>query len=445
MKKLLLIFFVITLLGPVRAHAEKHPFGLHGLGFQMKYIEELGVSQVRVAGLAWGLLEPEKNKYDFARIDKRLGMLQDTDVELIVATIRSISLWGGNKTSQRGFKRSDPTTANSGFPSDIEAWKKFIRVVVERYDGDGKDDMPGLRVPVKYWQIEGEWMWQWKDTKENYVKFLKITYETIKEADPGATVIAGALTGVHMFALEEGLSKRDYFEMGDRTDNPRKVMRRQLLHNKRYKRHKDKAEYLLSKGHEYFDIVDVHIYSRDAYTIPPVVRWVKSVMKKRGYTKPIWSLENSGPFYGYSEEKHAEEVIKRYMLSLSSGIDKVFWSSLWPTRGWSKNYLRLSLVARDGREKPAFFAYKKLKSAIDGYDELKRLDLGGDVYAFRIKKGGKNIYVLWSEDGQDVELPVKAARIKITDTLSLKEKLHTVADGVMKIKLRAIPVIVEEL
>ncbi|MFQ5427442.1 MAG: beta-galactosidase [Thermodesulfobacteriota bacterium] len=411
----------------------------------MKYIKELGVSQVRASGLAWGLIEPVKNKYDFTSLDKRLKMLQNTDTELIVATLRAISPWGGNETSQKGYKRSDPITAKSGFPSDIEAWKKFIRVIVERYDGDGKDDMPGLTTPVKYWQVEGEWMWQWKDTKENYVKFLKITYETIKEADPGASVIAGALTAVHMFALEEGLSDKDYFERGDRTDNPKRVKRQQLLHNKRYRLHKDKAEFFLSEAHEYFDIIDVHIYSRDAYAIPPVVQWVKSSMKKRGYTKPIWSLENSGPFYGYSEDKHAEEVVKRYMLSLSSGIDKMFWSSLWSTIGWGENYLRLSLVDRNGRKKPAFFTYKKLRSAIDGYDEFKRFELGGDVYAFRIKKDEKNIYVLWSEDGQEVELPVKAARIKSMDSVSLKEKLYTVGDGVVKIKLSGIPVIVEEL
>ena len=28
--------------------------------------------------------------------------------------------------------------------------------MVERYDGDGVDDMPGLEIPVKHWEIDNE-------------------------------------------------------------------------------------------------------------------------------------------------------------------------------------------------------------------------------------------------------------------------------------------------
>lgn len=36
-------------------------------------------------------------------------------------------------------------------PSDWAAYQKFVEAVVERYDGDGINDMPGLVIPVKYW------------------------------------------------------------------------------------------------------------------------------------------------------------------------------------------------------------------------------------------------------------------------------------------------------
>ncbi|MBI5367041.1 MAG: hypothetical protein HZA54_08385 [Planctomycetes bacterium] len=32
----------------------------------------------------------------------------------------------------------------------------FVRAAVERYGGDGVDDMPGLRVPIRPWQVENE-------------------------------------------------------------------------------------------------------------------------------------------------------------------------------------------------------------------------------------------------------------------------------------------------
>ncbi|MCI4626498.1 MAG: hypothetical protein L3V56_11125 [Candidatus Magnetoovum sp. WYHC-5] len=46
------------------------------------------------------------------------------------------------------------------FSSDIQdvadMYVKFVQKTVERYDGDGVDDMPGLKNPVKYWQVENE-------------------------------------------------------------------------------------------------------------------------------------------------------------------------------------------------------------------------------------------------------------------------------------------------
>ncbi|MGQ9576341.1 MAG: hypothetical protein ACUVUC_13585 [Thermoguttaceae bacterium] len=37
-----------------------------------------------------------------------------------------------------------------------EAYIRFVKAVVERYDGDGVDDMTGLNVPIRYWQFENE-------------------------------------------------------------------------------------------------------------------------------------------------------------------------------------------------------------------------------------------------------------------------------------------------
>ena len=35
-------------------------------------------------------------------------------------------------------------------------YQDFVKQLVERYDGDGIDDMPGLKNPIKYWQIDNE-------------------------------------------------------------------------------------------------------------------------------------------------------------------------------------------------------------------------------------------------------------------------------------------------
>ena len=37
-----------------------------------------------------------------------------------------------------------------------EAYLRFVRSTVERYDGDGVDDMPGLLFPVRFWEIDNQ-------------------------------------------------------------------------------------------------------------------------------------------------------------------------------------------------------------------------------------------------------------------------------------------------
>ncbi len=425
--------------------AANHPFGLHGVYGDSEAASSLGVKQVRVAALTWGLIEPEKGRYDFAAMDRGLKKLQSKGINTIVATIRDINAWGGNKRAQKGYKRGVPLSSKSGLPSDIKAWKKFIHTVVERYDGDGVDDMPGLRSPIKYWQIEGEWMWQWKDTTENYLRFLRISHDEIKRADSSAKVVAGAVTGGIAFAVGEGFDKRGFIEKGGTSGGPKKILRQQLLKSKKYQKALRKVRRLLREGKDSFDILDVHIYSRDAYIISPVTKWLTSTMKGFGYSRPIWSLENAGPFYGYSEDLQAEEVVKRYMLAISSGMDKLFWSSLHVTEGWSDNFKRLSLIDESGRKKPAFFTYKFLASRIDGFDNIERLSMGEGVYAFKVRKKGARVYVLWADKGRVVSLHPGMSRMRVTETRSLKARRVLPRRGLLRMKLGTTPLIIEEL
>ena len=41
-------------------------------------------------------------------------------------------------------------------PEDMVAYEAYVRARVERYDGDGVDDMPGLLAPVRAWEVDNE-------------------------------------------------------------------------------------------------------------------------------------------------------------------------------------------------------------------------------------------------------------------------------------------------
>ena len=93
-------------------------------------------------------------------------------------------------------------------PAFESNWIDFIKAVVERYDGDGMDDMPGLRKPIQFYIQPGEIKFGmtgtgdaesgpfWFDSINNLLHLHRITYQAIHEADPtgnSKVVSSGAL------------------------------------------------------------------------------------------------------------------------------------------------------------------------------------------------------------------------------------------------------------
>lgn len=81
-------------------------------------------------------------------------------------------------------------------PAFEQHWINFIKAFVERYDGDGVQDMPGLQQPVRHYIMTGEIKFGqegtgdaregpfWFDTIDNLLRLHRITYRAIHDADP---------------------------------------------------------------------------------------------------------------------------------------------------------------------------------------------------------------------------------------------------------------------
>ena len=97
----------------------------------------------------------------------------------------------------------------AGQVSDWEAFEKFLTATVERYDGDGKNDMPGLTTRVEAWEIGNEIEGScggFSGDPEGYIELLSASYRIIKEADPTAIVLNGGALEVLGF---DGQNKGD--------------------------------------------------------------------------------------------------------------------------------------------------------------------------------------------------------------------------------------------
>jgi hypothetical protein len=171
-------------------------------------------------------------------------------------------------------------------PCDLEAYSNFVSKLVERYDGDGTDDMPSLNLPIKYWEIANEPEMQepdltfFKGSAEEYLEILKVSYRAVKEACPDCQVVQGGAAGSD--------DTREFwgrvFDLG---------------------------------GAEYFDIANVHFINYgDEYTLN--VKDFKALMSEKGVRKPIWITEAE-----FAPDGDIERSVKG---AVGAGASKVFFT-----------------------------------------------------------------------------------------------------------------------
>ena len=97
------------------------------------------------------------------------------------------------------FSQYDPNLLLRMYPPcEPQSYTSWLSMAVERYDGDGLDDMPDLKYPVRHWEIGNEPDMQspshtlFQGNSEAYLNLLKLSYSTIKAADPNAVVLIAA-------------------------------------------------------------------------------------------------------------------------------------------------------------------------------------------------------------------------------------------------------------
>lgn len=428
-------------------------FGVDGVTLKFaKKISEIGDRWSGVNGLAWKLIEPQppkdgKHFYQWSKTDRFISDFQTTGRRLQV-NIRVFNDWAVEYSAKKKV-RDEGTGQQVGAivrikPDCLSDWALFITAFVERYDFDGKDDMPGLKYPITHIQIESEPENVWVDA-EGYTEALCTAYRAAKKASPNVQIMAA---GFNMF---------DFFNLSQ--EGQQRLLRNPLVQHK--------MEFLkgfFSKAGACFDILSLHL-NRDYESIPPSVKWFQQQMEANGYKKPIWSEDtSSGPFLtatsaraedreklklleqGNAEaskwfrEEQAKLLVKKAVTSFASGVYKVFIST---DVDWSTYYMpewrHMGLLDSMGNYKPAFYSFKTMVSKIDGFTKVEELVLPTGVYAYRFIKPSGEVYVLWSEQEKVVNLPLKSKSISVTDISG-----HTFKASPLELRISASPVFVEE-
>ena len=270
----------------------------------------------------WDHIEQEKGKFNFKATDDWVKNAQDNNIALL-ATIWPYAGWDQagchinecEVSAQDQFSQPLQLLPKSRCaPCNANDYKKFLSSLVERYDGDGIDDMPNLKIPIKYWEILNEpemnelGLTFYKGTGQEYVEILKNSNESIKATCADCKIVQGGAAGIRpeMLSYWEKI-----FDLG---------------------------------GANYFDIANIHyINSGDLSTLN--VKDFKKLMQKKNIVKPIWVTEVE-----YSSESQVEESVDG---ALNEGASKIFFTRFkvgqsGPTRPgeYSKIYKKMPLKCK---------------------------------------------------------------------------------------------------
>jgi Beta-galactosidase len=100
---------------------------------------------------SWRFVEPAPGVYDWSAWDSLVRAAQTRDITLLASIGNGVPQWANASPDWR----AKPTDLYAD-PMQNTAWYQYFQHVVERYDGDGVNDMPGLTRPIKFWELWNE-------------------------------------------------------------------------------------------------------------------------------------------------------------------------------------------------------------------------------------------------------------------------------------------------
>jgi len=164
-------------------------------------IAEAGIAWARPhpGPFSWGYSEVSEGEYDWSKTDAWVQSAQKHGVHTL-ATIFPYADWDQCKAGCQ-VSSTDQIPYNRCAPCDINAYASWLSDLVERYDGDGVNDMPGLTLPITHYEILNEPEMNSPEltffigTAKEYAVILNVSYTAVKTACADCYVLHGGAAG----------------------------------------------------------------------------------------------------------------------------------------------------------------------------------------------------------------------------------------------------------
>ncbi len=431
---------------------------------------EAGMEDYGQDWVSWNRIEPSPpfegvHNYDWSALDQDIQ-----EIEAVGGTMYPILMsdapWAIETTQAWSSPPKDDAICAQDNPdmgmSCWDAWRDLVSAVVERYDDDGVDDMPGLQRAHLYWQIGTEYenagQWNTADgtqRAEKYVALLEAAHDEAKQANLGARIICFS------------------FNFGDVFDHNPSVADSDAMTYPQTVPQRDFTVQVWQQAADYFDMVGTNVnYHYNG--IPARVRWIRSHLDK-----PIWIHEGAvahlldrrfiqPPLYDESvypykteteigeilvlkdhpehdvikkwwEKEKAKYAIKKAIIAAGQGVTFMGFTKMFDIMGTNDFWGTIAEMAWDigvgileggfddeptGTPKPVYYTMKMFNQKVgnpSSVADLNPLPEGVNpanwTWKIRFTKDDQETLVLWSEGQQtteDLSSYFSTANIKIT-------------------------------
>ncbi|MBI2845188.1 MAG: hypothetical protein HYX86_01440, partial [Chloroflexi bacterium] len=309
---------------------------------------------------------------------------------------------------------------------------------VERYDGDGSDDMPDLLYPIRFYEIGSEFSSYEPEPVEEYLAMLERAYAAAHRAYDQVIVTHAAFLTTLAFANNPGPAEYEAAFEAVPDKNHGLADMRQVL---------DRPDL--------FDVINVHALG-DPYEIEAIVAWLDYEMAQRGYQKGIIIADTATtPFIAWgpattcdrnpnqmghiippaAEEDRcrlaeyfnklvegdeqvlrwvqafsAEDVVKKVVVSANQGVllintaftEDLIWLKLAIAQAGAGNSAWAGLVDFGRREyRPGYYALQQLIGHLSGYESITRLPFDDPgIRVYELSREGQHSWIAWYDPGR---------------------------------------------
>jgi hypothetical protein len=324
-------------------------------------------------GTTWADLEPKKDHYEFAHLDKL--------VTSALARHAKITLVLG---STPGWAATDPekpsaiwlTTGSSSPPRERADWVDYVTTVAKRYKGR-----------IDSYQIwnEGGLPQFWSGSPARLAKLTAVAYLAVKKADHAAKVVSSAML-------------------------PRQPNWRPWS-----------AAYLRALGDLGWpvNVFAIHSYQPDKLANPDgrvvVIKATQALLRSVGApSRPMWDTEANytsrryvWPKQKITGQRAAAWVARAYLDSLRLNVRRTFWY------GYNRPVRRLGVTI--GWQTAAAHGYASVQSWLVGATfrgcTTRRAATGANVTSCAFSRGAKTSRVLWASANRQTHLSGKGTTV----------------------------------